>query len=97
MFKGVKEGLRAHGGLMILAIDFGLIPFLLFVWFSLSICLKLHSKIAIMFWILSIMIFPINSQLLWFTLILFWSVNWLQEQAESCNENLLEENDETEE
>lgn len=67
---GVNKGYVA-GGLFIYAVEFGLIPFLLFVIFSFKACYDRNNKIStIAFWVFSILLTGINLQLTWSTLII---------------------------
>lgn len=83
MFVGVEKGARAHGGLMITAIDFGLLPFLIFIVFAFSVFYRADKWHAILFGFLILSSNPINVQILWFSLMLFATIGWLRMKEES--------------
>lgn len=67
---GVEKG-YVGGGLFQYAVDYGLIPFLIFTIFSFRMCYDRNNKISsIAFWLFSILLTGINLQLSWSTLIL---------------------------
>jgi hypothetical protein len=73
MFGGVERGARAHGGLMILAIDYGLLAFGLFSFFSAKTCIVKKDFQSYMFWGILMLMTGVNSQLLWLTILLLWT------------------------
>lgn len=72
MFAGVNKGAMAHGGLMILLMDYGLISFLIFILFTLRFSIRKSEVQTYLLWFVMVLSVSINVQLLWFTLVFFW-------------------------
>jgi hypothetical protein len=73
MFGGVERGSRAHGGFMLLAMDYGLLAFGLFSAFSAKMCIVKKEFQSYLFWGILMLMTGINSQLLWLTILLLWT------------------------
>lgn len=76
MFVGVEKEAMAHGGLLIMLIDHGVIPFILFSLFSIRFSIRKNEIQSYLLWFLIVLSSPINVQILWFGLIFFWINNY---------------------
>ncbi len=81
MFVGVKQGAIPPSGLISIAIDYGFLAFIQFVWFSISVCIDKKDIQSYFFWSFMILLISINSQLLWLTLILFQTNKHFKQQV----------------
>lgn len=77
---GVVKG-YVSGGLMLYAIDYGFLPFLLFAITSFKYCYDANNKIAtIAFWTFSVLLTGVNLQLTWSTMMLLYMNKKMKEQ-----------------
>ena len=73
---GVPKGYTG-GGLFLYAVEYGFLPFIVFVIITFRLCYDKENKIpTILFWIFSILLVGINSQLAWSTVILLYIIKY---------------------
>lgn len=74
------------GGLLAMAIEFGMLSFLLFVIFSLGITFSKKDKvITIVFWFMLVFLNAYNTQIVWLTLILLFTNNHFYRKSRAHN------------
>ncbi|ERM88334.1 hypothetical protein [Coprobacter fastidiosus] len=70
---GVQQGYTG-GGLLLYAVEYGFLPFILITLFSFKICYDTSNKIAsIAFWFFSVFLTGINLQITWAVIMLFYT------------------------
>lgn len=69
---GVPEGFTS-GGMFLLLIEYGFIPFILFLIFSLSASFKKGDYLSIVFWFMLVFMYGVNSQIVWLCIILLFT------------------------
>lgn len=81
LFTGIKAGIKAPSGMLSVAIDYGLVPFISFICFSFLVCIDRKDIQTCLYWIFMVLLLPINSQLLWFTLVFLWTNKYIKQQS----------------
>lgn len=64
------------GGMFELWMNYGFLSFILFLSFSLMITLKLRNFKVMFFWFFLVFMYGVNSQLVWMTIILIFTINY---------------------
>ena len=73
---GVPKGYTG-GGLFSYAVEYGFLPFIVFVIITFQLCYDKENKIpTTLFWVFSILLVGINSQLAWSTIILLYIIKY---------------------
>ena len=84
---GIQEG-SSGGGLLALWYEYGLISFLLFVAFSVKATAALNSPSNFVVWFVLIFIAGVNSQMVWLTIMLLYTVNVYRRQTVSSTKRV---------
>lgn len=76
---GLPEGWTG-GGMFQVWLDYGLLPFLLFVYFTFSATYIKDSIVSVFFWFLLVFMYGVNSQIVWVTIVLLFTLNYFKQQ-----------------
>jgi hypothetical protein len=85
LIPGLPEGWTG-GGLLQLWIDYGFIPFMLFMIFNFSNIMRKGDYLSIAFWFMLVFIQGINNQILWLTIVLLFTNKFFEEKYKKKNE-----------
>lgn len=69
---GIPEGYTG-GGMFLILIEYGFIPFTLFLFFSLSNSFNKGDYLSIVFWFMLVFMYSVNSQIVWLCIILLFT------------------------
>lgn len=75
MVPGLNEGITG-GGLFQLCMEYGFISFVLFVIFSFKTVFNRNDYFNILFWFFLVVMYGLNTQILWLCLILIFTNNY---------------------
>ncbi len=76
---GLPEGFTG-GGMFQVWLDYGLLSFLLFVYFTFSATYLKDSIVSVFFWFLLVFMYGVNSQIVWVTIVLLFTLNYFKQQ-----------------
>ena len=76
---GLPEGWTG-GGMFQVWLDYGLLSFLLFVYFTFSATYLKDSIVSVFFWFLLVFMYGVNSQIVWVTIVLLFTLNYFKQQ-----------------
>ncbi len=76
---GLSEGFTG-GGMFQVWLDYGLLSFLLFVYFTFSATYLKDSIVSVFFWFLLVFMYGVNSQIVWVTIVLLFTLNYFKQQ-----------------
>ena len=76
---GLPEGWTG-GGMFQIWIDYGLLAFILFVYFSFSATYIKNNKTSVSFWFLLVFMYGVNSQIVWVTIVLLFTLKYFIQQ-----------------
>lgn len=76
---GGLEGFTG-GGMFQVWLDYGLLSFLLFVYFTFSATYLKDSIVSVFFWFLLVFMYGVNSQIVWVTIVLLFTLNYFKQQ-----------------
>lgn len=82
MLPGVNEGISG-GGLFQLFWEYGFISFAFFIIYTFKIVFNKNNYIYIIFWLLMVVMYGVNNQILWLCLILINTNNYFDKQINS--------------
>lgn len=72
---GLAKG-TSGGGLLQLWMDYGLIVFLIYIYTTLIITYKKKDLLSLIFWILLVFMYSVNSQIVWLCIVLLFTNNY---------------------
>lgn len=78
---GLPEGWTG-GGMFQIWLDFGLLAFIIFVIFSFSATFIKQNILSIVFWFFLVLMYGVNNQIVWITIILLYTIKYFREQNE---------------
>jgi hypothetical protein len=76
---GLPEGFTG-GGMFQVWLDYGLLSFLLFVYFTFPATYLKDSIVSVFFWFLLVFMYGVNSQIVWVTIVLLFTLNYFKQQ-----------------
>ena len=77
---GLPEEGFTGGGMFQVWLDYGLLSFLLFVYFTFSATYLKDSIVSVFFWFLLVFMYGVNSQIVWVTIVLLFTLNYFKQQ-----------------
>jgi hypothetical protein len=80
---GIPDG-TSGGGLLQLSIEYGFVPFLLFIFFSFRTVSSKSDYSGLIFWFMLVFMYNINTQILWLSIVLLFTNKYFKTQSLSC-------------
>jgi len=73
------------GGMLVLWMEYGFIPFILFVTFSLNAIYQKGQYLNLIFWFMLVFMYGVNGQIVWLTIILLYTSNYFYNKRTGVN------------
>lgn len=75
-------GTPAGAGILTFVLDYGYIPSVIYILFTMRSCIDVKYPSTIVFWFLLVMLYGINFQIPWLTIMLLWSLKLVSQNIE---------------